>query len=87
VTGNTPPTAALRWLEARLRAALTLLLETPPAAPSPALVAETLRYEFADPALEHLTDAQKLLLRMGPENGERVRRTLREIETALGSPR
>jgi hypothetical protein len=73
--------------EARLRAALALLLETPAAAPSPALVAETLRYEFADPALEQLTDAQKLLLRMGPENGERVRRKLREIETALGSPR
>jgi hypothetical protein len=73
--------------EARLRGALTLLLSTPTAGPSPALVPETLRYEFADPALENLTDAQKLLLRIGPENGERVRRKLREIETALGDPR
>jgi hypothetical protein len=73
--------------EARLRAALALLLETPTAAPAPALVAKTLRYEFADPALEHLTDAQKLLLRIGPENGERVRGKLREIQTALGAAR
>jgi hypothetical protein len=73
--------------EARLGAALALLLETPATDPAPALVAKTLRYEFADPALEQLTDAQKLLLRLGPENGERVRRKLREIQTALGAPR
>jgi hypothetical protein len=73
--------------EARLHAALALLLETPEAERAPALVAKTLRYEFADPELEQRTNAQKLLLRIGPENGERVRRKLREIQTALGAPR
>ncbi|MEN8159408.1 MAG: DUF3014 domain-containing protein [Myxococcota bacterium] len=69
--------------ETRLRAALALLLSTPVPEAAPLLIPETLRYEFADPALEHLSDAQKLLLRMGPENGERVRAKLREIQTAL----
>ena len=72
---------------ARLRAALVLLLSTPTAGPDSALVAKTLRYEFADPALEHLADAQKLLLRLGPENGARVRAKLGEIQTALETPR
>jgi hypothetical protein len=69
--------------ETRLRAALALLVSTPTLDAAPAVVPETLRYEFADPALESLSDAQKLLLRMGPENGERVRAKLEEIQAAL----
>ena len=49
----------------------------------PALVAEVKRYEFADPNLESLPDAQKQLLRMGPENQARVVAKLREIGAAL----
>jgi hypothetical protein len=51
----------------------------------PAVIPETKRFEFADPQLESLSDAQKQLLRMGPANAKRVRAKLREIETALGS--
>ena len=73
--------------EQRLRAALALLLATPQTDASPALVAQVQRYEFADPHLESLADAQKQLLRMGPKNAERVLAKLREIDAALGARR
>lgn len=72
--------------EQRLRAALALLASTPQAGDTPALVAEVKRYEFADPNLESLPDAQKQLLRMGPRNQERIVAKLREIEAAIGTP-
>jgi hypothetical protein len=69
--------------EQRLRAALALLVATPRSDDSPALVAQVKRYEFADPHLESLADAQKQLLRMGPANAKLVTDKLREIEAAL----
>jgi hypothetical protein len=73
--------------EKRIRAALALLLSTPVLDADPAVVPETKRYEFADPALESLSDAQKQLLRMGPANAKRVTAKLREVQSALGAPR
>jgi hypothetical protein len=73
--------------EQRLRAALALLRSTPQPDADPALVAETKRYEFADPSLESLSDAQKQLLRMGPANAARVAAKLGEIEAALAGAR
>jgi hypothetical protein len=70
--------------EQRLRTALALLGSTPQIDASPALIAQVKRYEFADPDLESLTDAQKQLLRMGPKNAALVVAKLREIEAALG---
>ncbi len=69
--------------EQRLRAALALLVATPRTDDSPPLVAQVKRYEFADPNLESLADAQKQLLRMGPTNAKLVTDKLREIEAAL----
>jgi hypothetical protein len=69
--------------EKRIRAALALLVSTPALDEDPAVVPETKRYEFADPALESLSDAQKQLLRMGPANAKRVTAKLREIQSAL----
>jgi hypothetical protein len=69
--------------DARLRTALALLAATPRTEASPALVAEVKRYEFADPSLESLADAQKQLLRMGPDNAAHITAKLREIEAAL----
>jgi hypothetical protein len=69
--------------EQRIRAALALLLSTPVLDEDPAVVPETKRYEFADPALESLSEAQKQLLRMGPANAKRVTSKLREIQAAL----
>jgi hypothetical protein len=43
-------------------------------------------YAFDDPRLESLTDAQKQLLRCGPENMKRMQDSLRAIALALGIP-
>jgi hypothetical protein len=48
------------------------------------LVPRLRSYEYADPALEALSPAQKHLLRMGPANARRVQAKLRELATALG---
>jgi hypothetical protein len=43
-----------------------------------------LLYEYADPALEALSPAQKHLLRMGPANVRRIQQALRGFLSALG---
>ncbi|MBN2409375.1 MAG: DUF3014 domain-containing protein [Candidatus Aminicenantes bacterium] len=45
-----------------------------------------LNYVVLDPALENLSDAQKHLLRMGPENVGAIQAKLREMALALGFP-
>ena len=50
---------------------------------SPALLAHIGRHQWADPAIERLSDARKQLLRMGPRNVERIQAKLREIRAAL----
>ena len=67
-----------------LRRALVELLEVPKVTATVELDPTVTSYEFADPALEGLTSAQKQLLRMGPANVERIQRKLREIGLALG---
>ena len=42
-------------------------------------------YGFADPRLEALSPAQKLLLRSGPDNARRVQTQLSAIAAALGA--
>ena len=75
-----------RTFDQTLRENLRRLAETPiPDAP----VAVTPRgglYGFADPRLESLSPAQKLLLRSGPENARRVQTQLSAIAAALGAP-
>jgi hypothetical protein len=68
----------------RLGEAIAELLAVPVAPEEPALVEEALRYEFADPELEALSDAQKQLLRMGPRNVQRIQGKLRELTQATG---
>jgi hypothetical protein len=75
-----------RSFESRLRAAIDELLAAPVLGESPALVAKTLRYQWADPAIEGLSGARRQLLRMGPRNVEKVQSKLREIRNALGQP-
>lgn len=70
-------------VEDRLRAAIDLLLETPEVEGPIELRQPAVVYEFADPRLEALRPAQKLLLRMGPDNADRVRARLREIRALL----
>jgi hypothetical protein len=70
----------------RLGQAIAEVLAIPVAPEAPALVEEVLRYEFADPELEALSDAQKHLLRMGPRNVQRIQHKLRELAQAVGIP-
>ncbi len=66
-----------------LELAVTKLLATPMPESPPELRLRVISFEYVDPELEGLNPAQKLLLRLGPENGERVRSKLRELYGAL----
>jgi hypothetical protein len=47
------------------------------------LVRPKVFYEYADPALEKSSEAQRLLLRMGPENSRSLQESLRKLRAAL----
>lgn len=61
------------------------LLATPAAAEPIALVRPNVLYEFADPELEALSAGQKLMLRIGAENRERVLTRLREFRARIAT--
>jgi hypothetical protein len=72
--------------EDRLRAAIDHLLEVE--IPEGAIEVErrTTTYAFADDGIEHLSGAQRQLLRMGRKNATTVQAKLREIRSAFGWP-
>jgi hypothetical protein len=70
-----------------LERAIVALLEVPVVEGEVPLVAKVKSYEYADPRLEGLTDAQKHLLRTGPDNVRRVQAELRALARELGIPR
>jgi hypothetical protein len=63
----------------RLIAAIDNLLATPEPKEPLRLVQEKVRYQFADPDLEHRSAGQKILLRMGTENARVVKAKLRDF--------
>ncbi len=67
-----------------LARAVNELVATPLPSGDIALVPKVSSFEFADPSLEKLSQAQKHLLRMGPDNARRVQRKLAEIRDELG---
>jgi Protein of unknown function (DUF3014) len=69
-----------------LEAAIVRLVQTPAAADTRVTAKGAEGFQYADGGLESLTDAQKLLLRMGPRNARIVQDKLREIGLALGIP-
>jgi hypothetical protein len=71
--------------DARFRAAVDHLLAAAVDQPGPIEVEQrAIVYAYADDRLENLSDAQKQLLRMGPENVRRVTAKLRELRDAMG---
>lgn len=64
--------------------AIRHLLRTPRVSGAIELVPKVESFEFADPDLEALSDAQKQLVRIGPENTARIQAKLRELGLALG---
>lgn len=63
----------------RLITAIDDLLATPEPKEPLRLVQAKVRYQFADPDLEHRSAGQKILLRMGPENARVLKAKLREF--------
>ncbi len=66
-----------------LLAALDRLVAVPVPEPPILLVAETLRFEYRDPALEALDPASKHLLRFGPDNQRRIQEPLGRLAGLL----
>jgi len=77
---------ASRTFDSALRDGLRRLVETPIPDGPVAVTARGGVYAFADPRLEALSPAQKLLLRSGPDNARRVQAQLAAIAAALGTP-
>ena len=70
--------------DAAVAAALQRLIDTPDVKdPIRLLHGAGASYVYADRTLEELTPIQKQLIRMGPENLDRVRTRLREIKQAI----
>ena len=67
----------------RLVEAIEVALATPDVAPPLRVVQPKVYYEYVDRALETLPAAQKLMLRMGPENAAIARAKLAEIHALL----
>lgn len=68
----------------RLVEAIQVLLRTPVPTSPPALDEGVVSYRYEDPRLQDLSDVQKQLVRMGPENERLVQAKLREILRAMG---
>ncbi len=68
---------------ARLIEVIDSLLSTPEIREPPLLIKPEAFYLFTNPDLEALTAGQKVLIRMGPMNAQRVKVKLREIRAAL----
>lgn len=64
--------------------AIVELLETPVVEGDIVLEKAVLNYVMLDPELESLSDAQKHLLRMGPDNVGAIQTKMREFATSLG---
>ena len=67
-----------------VRTAVRTVLETPELREQPQVVGSVKAYRYVDPELEALPDAQKLLLRSGPDNARRTKAKVRELATAAG---
>ena len=66
--------------------AIKVLLGTPIVEGDIALKEGVISYFMVDEDLEGLSDAQKHLLRMGPQNTQKIQNKLREMAVALGVP-
>ena len=69
-----------------LAEAIVELLKVPVVQGDMLLERKVISYSIADPGLENLSEAQKYLLRMGPENIRKIQGMLRELGTALKIP-
>lgn len=69
----------------RLRQAIAVLLATPKVDPAVELSRPAVMYTYADADLEALPEAQKQVLRLSPEQQQRLKTLLRSYQQALGN--
>lgn len=69
-----------------LNEAIAVLNATPSVGTVIELTQDSVMYRFADPALEALPDAQKQMIRLGPDNMRRVKLKLNELASLLQQP-
>lgn len=74
-----------RYFNDRLIEVIDHLLQAPEPAPPIRLVRPSVYYKFADPKLESLSAGQKLLIRIGNENSNKVKNKLRELRRTLST--
>lgn len=67
----------------RMLQAIKIMLAAPIIEDPIELTSISVNYKFADPDLEALPSAQKLLVRMGPENTRKVKAALQKLEGQL----
>jgi hypothetical protein len=67
----------------RMIEVLDHLLATPRVAGPISVKEHVVRYRYTDPQLEALSAGRKILLRMGPENAERVKKVLGHLRSLL----
>jgi hypothetical protein len=67
----------------RLVQVIDVMLATPQPKGAVDLVRPNVMYTFADPALEARPAGQKLLIRMGPQNADTIKRKLTELRAAI----
>lgn len=72
--------------DSRLREAVDHLLEVEVPDGPYEVEQRAIVYAFAEDELEHLSDAQRQLLRMGPSNARQVQEVLRNLRLAIGWP-
>jgi len=69
----------------RLVAVIDHLIATPYAKQPIELINGPGLYQFADPALESLSAGQKVIVRIGPDNGAKVRAKLKELRALVAN--
>ncbi|AQS38463.1 Protein of unknown function (DUF3014) [Shewanella psychrophila] len=67
----------------RMLEAIDIMLAAPVIEQPIELDGVSVNYQFVDPKLEALPNAQKLLVRMGPENAKKVKAALRKLKKYL----
>lgn len=72
-----------RYFNDRLIEVIDHLLAAPRVEGRIELVRPKVFYRFADPELESLSAGQKAMIRMGPDNAERIKTRLRELRALL----
>ena len=71
-------------IDGALNRAIIILLRTPPSNEHLAVKHTSVNWQFVDPRLESLPQAQRQLLRMGPRNQKIIQDKLQEIAPYLG---